>query len=218
MNRSKAGLKRRPRILTSRDKSRALFLRAGSPHDPDRAAEAAAWDASTRRDWYAAFDALVKLYGGPLRLHCERLLNGSDLANDVYQTILMQAFTSLPSFSGRSSFRVWLYTIARHRILDAIKATRRQSRHFSETEEPDSQQEIADPQYTPEEILAHQSSYAELKRALQKLPSKTQRLVLLRFYEGLPYDVISQQSAEPVTTLRMRMSRALRELRRIIDS
>jgi RNA polymerase sigma-70 factor (ECF subfamily) len=151
-----------------------------------------------------------------LRRYCARLLDDAEEVDDVYQTVLLQAFLHLPAFSGRSSFCVWLYSIARHRSLDTLKASRRWKRHVDSESELGLEPEFVDPRSTPEEELLRKATHAALHAEMQRLPPKTRQLLLMRYYEQLSYEEIAQRCAEQTTTLRVRASRALPQLRRAL--
>jgi DNA-directed RNA polymerase specialized sigma24 family protein len=95
------------------------------PHPEDEAREARA-----RGDHRGALTILMHAYGRDLHRHCFQVLRDRDLADDVHQTVFVQAYRDLPGFAGRSSLRTWLYGIARHRCLDAMKIGARWRRRF----------------------------------------------------------------------------------------
>jgi RNA polymerase sigma-70 factor (ECF subfamily) len=184
---------------------------------PQRTDECLAWKACQTGDWHMAFRILVRAYGAALRGYCGRLLEDAAQADDVYQTVLLQAFTHLPAFSGRSSFCAWLYAIARHRALDTLKASRRRKRHVAPEEEWGGAPESMDPRDTPEEELLREATYAALHAELLRLPPKTRQLLQLRYEEQLSYEEIASRCAEQPATLRVRASRALPRLRRALE-
>jgi RNA polymerase sigma factor (sigma-70 family) len=96
-------------------------------HDPEREAR----DALARGDPEGALASLMRAYGSPIYRFCRQLVADPDLAQDVHQTTFVQAFEGLAGFGGRGSFRAWLYGIARHRCLDALKIARRREKRFT---------------------------------------------------------------------------------------
>ncbi len=74
----------------------------------------------------AAFDELVAPLRRELQVHCYRMLGSIEDAEDAVQETLLRAWTRLDSFAGRSTFRAWMYGIATHACLDALR--RRKSR------------------------------------------------------------------------------------------
>lgn len=158
---------------------------------------------------------LYRGYGASLRHYCEHLLGDKEQAGDVLQTVLLQAFVNLPHFSGRSSFRVWLYSIARHRCLDALKATRLRQRYVVQEELVP---EVRDPQGTPEEALLHKATCSSLRVELQRLPELSREVLLMRYFEQLSYEEMALRCSDHPATLRVRVSRALMRLRHSLQS
>lgn len=175
------------------------------PHPEDEAREALA-----RGDNRAALTILMTAYGRDLHRHCFQVLRDRDLADDVHQTVFVQAYRDLPRFAGRSSLRTWLFGIARHRCLDAMKIGARWRRRFVRAEPlPDA----ADERPGADAALAESGEVSALVAALAGLSIDTRIAVLLRFREGLTYEEIGAVCGERATTVQARVARALPRLR-----
>jgi RNA polymerase sigma-70 factor (ECF subfamily) len=68
-----------------------------------------------------AFNWLVDTYRGELQFHCYRILGSTQDAEDMLQETLLAAWRALPGFEERSTIRAWLYRIATHRCLNALR-------------------------------------------------------------------------------------------------
>jgi len=100
------------------------------------------WDNYGRIWWFAvetvldraragddrAFGELTDPFVSELRLHCYRILGSVQDAEDVLQETLVAAWRGLLRFEERSSLRTWLYRIATHRCLNALRASARRPR------------------------------------------------------------------------------------------
>ncbi len=105
----------------------------------------------------------------------------------------MQAYEAMAGFSRRSSLRTWLFGIARHRCLDALKVERRRRRRFPRLdEEQDRPAAGAD----PEAELAALSLGAALAACLRGLAPRARAAVLLRYQQGLSYVQIAALGGE----------------------
>jgi RNA polymerase sigma-70 factor (ECF subfamily) len=72
-----------------------------------------------------AFAALVAPHRAELQVHCYRMLGSLQDAEDAVQEALLAAWVGLAGFEGRSSLRTWLYRIATHRCLNALRSASR---------------------------------------------------------------------------------------------
>jgi RNA polymerase sigma-70 factor (ECF subfamily) len=175
------------------------------PHPEDEAR-----DALARGDHRGALTILMQAYGRDLHRHCYQVLRDRDLADDVHQTVFVQAYRDLPAFAGRSSLRTWLYGIARHRLMDAMKIGSRWRRRFARAEPlPDA----ADERQRADDALADSAEVRALVAAVGSLSLDSRIAVLLRFSEGMTFEEIGAVCGEKPATVQARVARALPRLR-----
>src|SRR5947209_12741738 len=79
-----------------------------------------------RRGQRDAFGVLVRRYERELYGYLRRYLGDSDLADDVFQNTFLQLYTKIGQYEAGRPVRPWLYTIATHQAIDAL---RRNGRH-----------------------------------------------------------------------------------------
>src|SRR5919197_3637904 len=90
----------------------------------------------------AAFARLAEQYRHELQVHCYRMLGSIEDAEDAVQETYLRAWARLDSFAGRAPFRAWMYGIATHSCLDALR--RKKARVW-----PTALPEPADPSGSP---------------------------------------------------------------------
>src|SRR5262245_33382462 len=152
----------------------------------------------------------MQAYGTGIFRHCRAMVGSDDLATEVHQQVFIQAFRDLGTFSRRSTFRTWLYAIARHRCLDALKLGRRFRRRFLLAPRLP---ELADPARGPDQDLVARAEVERLERAVASLKPTVRAAVLLRFQEGMTFEEMAEICHEAAGTLQARVARALPVLR-----
>ena len=186
----------------------------GPSSDQSSDRRAALEAALERRDRGAAIALIAELFGEGLFRVIHAMVRKDDLADDVYQTTLLEAFRDLETFAERSALRTWLFGIARHRCLDALKAGQRRDGRFTSGDELP---ETADPAPSAAERLGQAELLTALGDCLDELVPETRMVLLMRFSENMPYDDIARVCRASVETMRARVSRALPVLRRCVE-
>jgi RNA polymerase sigma-70 factor (ECF subfamily) len=176
--------------------------------------ETDALDAIRRGDLSRALTILMETYGDDIYRHCRSVVGSGDLADEVHQTVFIQAFRDLATYHGRSSLRSWLYAIARHRCLDALKITRRWRRRFlAGPSVPEGEDQGAG----AEARLVARADERALEAALAKLKPKVRVAVLLRFQDGMSFEDMAEICGERAATLQARVMRALPVLKEALE-
>lgn len=159
----------------------------------------------------AAFQLLIKHHGCALHRFCQAMLKGADLADDVEQQILLEAYLRLDRLHPGIPVRAWLFTLARHRVVDAVRRRQREPTCISLGELTEALSLQAQP------ATAHAYQVIRIRCALNacmaKLSEDTQILLVLRYEQGLSFDEISSKLGAPAGTLQRRIARALPRLR-----
>lgn len=152
-----------------------------------------------------AFDEIVDRYKDRI-YQFARWQVGSHLADDVAQDIFVEVCRSAQAFGGRSSFRTWLYAVARN----VCRSSRRRRSGLASvpSAEPEVLLEIPDPGTGPLENVERRELHATLRRAVAELPRHHRTALMLRDWEGLSYQQISEVLEIPVGTVRSRLHNA----------
>lgn len=158
---------------------------------------------------------LMEAYGLFLYRFCRQMVGDPDLAEEAHQTTFVQAYEGLGRFGRRSSFRTWLFGIARHRCLDALKMARRRRARLEPLEA------LPEPPAGGaggEGRVAARDLARALAKCLQSLAPRVRTAVLLRYQEGFTYPEMARASGDRPATLQARVARALPLLRRCLET
>jgi RNA polymerase sigma-70 factor (ECF subfamily) len=168
-----------------------------------------------QNDRAGALELMMQRYGQAVHRLCCQMLNDTSLADDVCQQVFLEAYRDLQHFAGRSTVRTWLFAIARHRVLDAVK---RRARRGVREIEVDELPEVSDPEPLAMESLDTRQLHCLLDELLDTLSEPARAAVLLRYEQEMSFDEIAASCGEDAAVLRMRVSRALRRLRIAIEA
>jgi len=159
----------------------------------------------------AAFDLLVIKYQHRIIQLVNRYVKDPSEAQDVAQEAFIKAYRALGNFRGDSAFYTWLYRIAINTAKNyLVSRTRRYSDYQVDVQ--DAEQVGNAPQLkgmdTPEFLLMNDEIVSVITEAIEKLPEDMKMAIMLREFEGLSYEEISQAMECPVGTVRSRIFRA----------
>jgi RNA polymerase sigma-70 factor (ECF subfamily) len=165
-------------------------------------------------DTPGALHRLMQRHSGTVYRYCCQALGDPELAEDVRQQIFIEAFRDLPKFCGRSTLRTWLFSIARHRVLDAVRRRRRSEARVQEREHAELAT-MGDPRPTPAEALELRQT---LEASLAALGDDERITVLLRFQLGFSFQEIAELCGASPSAHHARVARALPQLRQRIQA
>lgn len=156
----------------------------------------------------AAFGVLYDRYVIPVHHYCFRLLGNRQAAEDATAETFTKALAALPRFdphSGSGSFRGWLFTIAHHAAMDALR--RRPAHHLADG------WETADPDLLPEERIVADEAARELHAALATLTDDQRTIMQLRL-AGLSAPEVAQVLGRSSQAIKSTQFRAIAQLRK----
>ena len=193
-----------------------LPLRPAVPRTAAAAApgERAILKALDEGDRDTALRLLMRDYGSAVYRYCRQMVGDGDLLDEVHQMTFVQAYEGMARFAGRSSLRTWLFGIAHHRCLDALKMSRRRDKRFQPMDGLPDRPALAE---TAEDRLANRSRVSALERCLCELAPRVRAAVLMRFQQGVTYEEMARLEGERAPTLQARVARALPVLRRCLE-
>lgn len=145
-----------------------------------------------------AFNVLVMKYGTRVHNHCRRIVDDETECADLTQEVFLKVFRNLANYEHAYSFYTWIYRITVNTCIDYMRKRRRRISEVSLTHtdysdrwDSESEHEIADETYCPEERMMNLELGAEITRAMEKLPARLRAYIILKDVEGLTYSEIA---------------------------
>ena len=167
-----------------------------------------------------AFNILVETYQSKVFNMAYSMLSNYDDANDAAQEVFLKVYKNINKFEGKSSLSTWIYRICVNVCNDMLRKRTRSvpvislfssAKNDNDEEKP---LEIKDNTPTPEERLEMTETQAEVRRALSELSDEFKTVITLYDLEGLSYDEISEILKCPVGTIKSRLNRARKALKK----
>ncbi len=133
-------------------------------------------------------------------------------ADELVQSTFLACLNARSQFRRESSFRTYLFTIARHELYRILRT--RQRRDAKLDFELSS---IAELVSTAGTRLARNQEHRQLVAALQHLPVEQQTLLELHYWEDMDIAQLAEVFESPAATIRTRLHRARKALRSQIE-
>ncbi len=144
-----------------------------------------------------------------------KMLGNPEDASDVSQETFLRAYRSLGSFQGDSRFSVWLYRMTSNVCIDFLRKRKRRaevSMTVVNDEDEESELEIPDERFSPEQTLDRQERVRAVREGLQKLPEEYRRILTMREIGGLSYEELAEALDLELGTVKSKLFRARKKL------
>lgn len=166
------------------------------------------------------FDLLVARYAEDLYTFFLRLIGNAAAADDLVQETFLQVHLAAATFDQSRTFKPWLYTIAANKGRDYIRARRRRPVRSLDSVAPDldgpSPAARLEAHETPSSEQLDTQEQARLVRAIiAKMPEHLQFILVLGYYQKLPYAQIAEVLDIPVGTVKSRLHAAVGHFARL---
>jgi len=163
-------------------------------------------NADTKR---SGFKLLVTTYSERLYWHLRRFVNFHEDADDLLQDVFVKVWQKLDQFQGRSSMYTWIYRIATNEALSFIRKNKKM--HIVDIARDDEglsleEKLVADPLFDGDE------AQKLLQVAIAQLPEKQKAVFMLRYYEEMKYDEISEVLDTSVGALKANYHHAVKKI------
>jgi len=175
-------------------------------------------DARAREDeWLAvrcqlgerqAFDELIERWGEPIWRYVRRLTGSNDAADDVAQNVWLRVLRGIHKLRDGSRLRAWLFGIARRTLMDRLR---------EQYAAPDVRaiDDVDLPAVDTTEDM--ETDLTAVERELARLPVVEREVLTLFYLRELSLDEVADVLGVPVGTVKSRLFRARRILRREVE-
>lgn len=157
------------------------------------------------------FEEYIKEYGNSLFNYIHSRVRHKELAEDIYQEVLISAYLALPYFEEKAKVKNWLFKIALNKCRDYWRKEKSASRFWEE--KVYTYVEESNPIPQPDECLLNKCANEEMVDTLKELPKIYREPLILFYYHNRTLLEISNKTKIPLSTVKTRMRRGKDRLR-----
>jgi RNA polymerase sigma-70 factor (ECF subfamily) len=142
----------------------------------------------------SSFAQLLERHRGPVIHFLYRMVQNQAVAEELAQEVFLRVYRSRGTYEPTAKFTTWLFRIATHLALNAIRDGKAEKNKESlDNEQADGAvRQVADRKLSVEQVLVNQVKVDEIRRSIQSLPDKQRSAVLMHKYQELEYSQIAK--------------------------
>lgn len=190
--------------------------------DPWSATAAAASDLDLigriRDEDQTALDELYRRYSSPVYSLVWKILQSGEEAEDVSLDVFWQIWRQADRYDrSRGAPPAWIFTLARSRAIDRLRARHRKEDRTISFDDPDLNLDPLDEEKAPDEVASYRQTRDAVRKAISTLSPKQREAVELAFFQGLTHVEIAERLRQPLGTVKTRIRQGLIRLRTKLD-
>ena len=165
-----------------------------------------------------AISQLIDKYSARVRDYIRMMVKDNDVADDILQETLIKVVRVIDEgrYADTGKFLSWVLRIAHNRVLDYFRA-QKSSRTVSESEAGYNMLgTLRFAEQTVEDRMVSEQIEADVRRLVELLPEEQREGVVMRYYAGMSFQEIADQTDVSINTALGRMRYALINLRKMI--
>lgn len=166
------------------------------------------------RDDPDAFGEIVKRWERKIFALCYGMLQSEEDARDAAQEAFIAAYKNLPHFRGEAKVSSWLHRIAVNQCLTKRRRAKVRGESSLEVENQTDETSFTSPgSLSPFRSLEQNEKLRMVRQAVSALPPDLRQIVIMKEFQELTFQQISDSLDLPLSTVKSRLYTALKQLR-----
>ena len=165
-----------------------------------------------------AISQLIERHSRRVRDYIQMMVKDGDVADDIFQETFIKAVRVIDEgrYTDNGRFLSWILRIAHNQVIDHVRA-QKQNRQLNEAEAGyDVLGTLRLAERTVEDEIVCEQIASDVRRMVELLPDEQREVVMMRYYSGLSFKEIAEQTGVSINTALGRMRYALINLRKMI--
>ena len=161
-----------------------------------------------------AFGEIVKRWERKIFALCFGMLGREDDARDAAQETFIAAYRNLANFRGEAKVSSWLHRIAVNQCLTVKRRAKTRSEEYLDDDDGSEERVFIAPLHNSPSRKAEQVERLKLVRtAVSSLPTDLRQVIVMKEFEEMTFQEISDTLEIPLSTVKSRLYTALKQLR-----
>ena len=165
-----------------------------------------------------AISQLIERHSRRVRDYIQMMVKDGDVADDIFQETFIKAVRVIDEgrYTDNGRFLSWILRIAHNQVIDHFRA-QKQNRQLNEAEAGyDVLGTLRLAERTVEDEIVCEQIASDVRRMVELLRDEQREVVMMRYYSGLSFKEIAEQTGVSINTALGRMRYALINLRKMI--
>ena len=166
----------------------------------------------------SAISKLIERHKRRVRDYIYMMVKDNDVADDIFQETFIKVIRVIDEgrYTDNGKFLSWILRIAHNQVIDHFRA-QRQNKSVSEAEAGyDVLGTLKLSERTVEDSMVCEQIERDVRALVELLPSEQREVVIMRYFSGLSFKEIAEQTDVSINTALGRMRYALINLRKMI--
>jgi len=161
-----------------------------------------------------AFGEIVKRWERKIFALCFGMLGREDDARDAAQETFIAAFRNISNFLGEAKVSSWLHRIAVNQCLTTKRRAKTRSEEFLGDDGGENERIFVVPAHrSPANTTETTERLILVRQAVSSLPVDLRQVIVMKEFEEMTFQEISETLELPLSTVKSRVYTALRQLK-----
>lgn len=166
----------------------------------------------------SAISQLIERHSRRVKEYIRMMVKDNGVADDIFQETFIKAVRVIDEgrYTDNGKFLSWILRIAHNQVIDYFRSRKQQK----QVNEADAGYNVLGTlrfaEHTVEDEMVAAQISSDVRHLVDMLPDEQREVVMLRYYSGLSFKEIAEQTDVSINTALGRMRYALINLRKLI--